>query len=41
MERAAPVTGWTIGHTAVAAGDRPFLGAELRVWTAHAPQGEI
>ncbi|WPZ34212.1 hypothetical protein T8K17_23640 [Thalassobaculum sp. OXR-137] len=41
VERAAPVTRWTLGHTAVSATDRPFLGSELRVWTAHAPQGEI
>lgn len=41
VERVAPVTSWSIGHTAVAASDRPFLGRELRVWTAHAPQGEI
>lgn len=41
LERAAPVTGWTIGHTAVSTTDRPFLGSELRVWTTHAPQGEI
>ncbi|WP_028795050.1 metallophosphoesterase family protein [Thalassobaculum salexigens] len=41
LERVAPVTAWTVGHTAVSAADRPFLGSELRVWTAHAPQGEI
>ncbi len=41
VERVAPVTNWSIGHTTVSASDRPFLGRELRVWTAHAPQGEI
>lgn len=40
-ERAAPVTGWTVGHTPVSVTNRPFLGSELRVWTAHAAQGEI
>lgn len=41
IERALPVSAWTIGHTAVGPDDRPFLGSELQVWTAHAAQGEI
>ncbi|MDF1791333.1 MAG: hypothetical protein P1U88_05445 [Thalassobaculaceae bacterium] len=41
LERAAPVLGWTLGHTSVAPDDRPFLGSELRIWTTEALQGEI
>ena len=41
VERSAAVTAWTVGHTAVAPTDRPFLGSDLRVWTAHEHQGEI
>lgn len=41
VECAGLVTGWTVGHTTVSSTDRPFLGSELRVWTAHAAQGEI
>lgn len=40
-ERAAPVSGWMAGHTAVGADDLPFLGSKLRIWTTEAPQGEI
>lgn len=41
IERVQPVSAWTVGHTAVGVQDRPFMGSELRVWTAHAAQGEI
>ncbi|MCR9072109.1 MAG: hypothetical protein NXI18_10345 [Alphaproteobacteria bacterium] len=41
IERGQPVSAWTVGHSALGPQDRPFMGAELRVWTAHAAQGEI
>jgi len=40
-ERLAALVRWSIGHADGGPSDRPFRGSDLRVWTAHARQGEV
>jgi hypothetical protein len=40
-EALAALPNWTVGHGDGGFEDRPFLGHDLRVWTAHAAQPEV
>ena len=40
-ERLDTASRWTVGHGGGGRDDRPFDGTDLRVWTAHAGQGEL